>query len=375
MGLVRTIAGAFVAAILRVSVAFGQTPQPVISVPQQYESLDQILAPIALYPDPLLAQILMAATYPLEVVEADRWVGEQENAALQGDRLTEALEEQRWDPSVKSLVPFAQILRMMDDQLEWTEHLGDAFLADQAAVMDAVQRLRQRAEAAGKLRSMPQEEVTSDGQAITIEPPDTGTVYIPVYDPWLAYGAWPYPFDPPNYFPAAFHDLTAGDLGFNWLGAPIVAPLWEWSRFNWGRHNIDIDPDRFATINVNHPPIGNGTWQHDPSHRYGVPYRDPTVRNRFAGSAQAPAPSQDLHGDAADAALQTNPEAQGVEPRHAVPPQDAPRAPPTFESFGRGPATGMRSERGHFSGVPVPRSAPGVSAPHFAPSSRSRERR
>ena len=156
VGLVRRIAGAFVAVILGASGALGEDPAPAMSdqAVAQFtpEQLDQMLAPIALYPDPLLAQILMAATYPLEVVVADRWVQDRKNAALKGDRLTEALEQQPWDPSVKSLVPFPQILRMMDRNLEWTERLGDVFLANQAGVMDSVQRLRQRAEAAGKRR-------------------------------------------------------------------------------------------------------------------------------------------------------------------------------------------------------------------------------
>ena len=125
------------------------------------EQLDQLVAPIALYPDPLIAQILMAATYPLEVVEADRWLRIPANAALKGDALTAALQQQPWDPSVKSLVPFPQLLRMMDSNLHWTEQLGDAFLAQQADVMDAVQRLRQRAQAAGSLASTPQQTVST----------------------------------------------------------------------------------------------------------------------------------------------------------------------------------------------------------------------
>jgi Protein of unknown function (DUF3300) len=150
-------------------------PQPVPATgasPLTAEQLDQLVAPIALYPDPLVAQILMAATYPLEVVEVDRWLQTPANAALKGDALTAVLQQHPWDPSIKSLAPFPQLLRVMDSNLQWTEQLGDAFLAQQADVMDAVQRLRQRAQAAGSLASTPQQTVSTEDQEITIEPED-----------------------------------------------------------------------------------------------------------------------------------------------------------------------------------------------------------
>ena len=134
------------------------------------EQLDQLLAPIALYPDDLLGDILMAATYPLDVVEAARWVRDPNNALLSGDQLVAALEKQDWDLSVKSLAPFPRILRAMDDELDWTARLGEAFLADQAAAMDSVQRLRQRALAAGRLVSFPEATVTAEEQIVSIEP-------------------------------------------------------------------------------------------------------------------------------------------------------------------------------------------------------------
>ena len=147
------------------SPAVAQVPAPMTApvrppaAPVAPQELDAMLAPVALYPDPLIAQILMASTYPLEVVEADRWLQEPANTGLKGAQLMSALDQQPWDPSVKSLVPFPQILRMMDSNLDWTERLGNAFLADQAAVMDSVQRLRQRAEATGELMSSPQQTV------------------------------------------------------------------------------------------------------------------------------------------------------------------------------------------------------------------------
>jgi len=142
-------------------------PKSQVTAPFTAQELDQMLAPIALYPDSLVAQILMAATYPLE---ADRWLRDPNHAALKGEPLAAALDQQQWDPSVKSLVAFPQILRMMDGNLDWTEQMGDAFLANQAASMDSIQRLRQWPEAAGKLSSTVQEVVATAGPAITIEP-------------------------------------------------------------------------------------------------------------------------------------------------------------------------------------------------------------
>src|SRR6516165_1669322 len=157
------------------------------------EELDQILAPIALYPDELIVQILTAATYPLEIVMAARWVADPKNAALNGDALEQALQAQSWDPSVKSLVPFPDVLKMMSDKLEWTQKLGDAFLAQQQDCFASIQRLRQRAQSAGKLTSTKQQTVSTQGPAIVIAPADQEVVYVPAYDPDVAYGTWPYP--------------------------------------------------------------------------------------------------------------------------------------------------------------------------------------
>ena len=165
------------------------------------EEIDQLMAPIALYPDDLLVQILTAATYPLEIVMAARWVADPKNAALKGDALTQALQAQSWDPSVKSLVPFPVVLKMMSDKLDWTQKLGDAFLAQEQDCFASIQRLRQRAQSAGKLTSTKQQTVTTQGQAIVIAPADPDFVYVPAYDPGVAYGAWPYPNYPPYYYP------------------------------------------------------------------------------------------------------------------------------------------------------------------------------
>jgi len=172
--------------------------QPALAEPLPQDQLDALLAPIALYPDQLLAQVLMAATYPLEVVQAARWV--QENPNVKGDALDQALRDKNWDPSVLSLTAFPQVLAMMNDKLDWTQQLGDAFLANQAQVMDTVQKLRAKAQEAGNLVSTPQQTVVNQGPEIYIEPAQPQVVYVPVYDPYVIYGPWWVPAYRPWYW-------------------------------------------------------------------------------------------------------------------------------------------------------------------------------
>ncbi|WP_052719555.1 DUF3300 domain-containing protein [Paraburkholderia fungorum] len=317
-----------------------------------------MLAPIALYPDPLIAQILMAATYPLEIVEAHRWLQDPNNAALSGDALAAALTNQPWDPSVKSLVAFPQVLAMMDGNLEWTEQLGDAFLADQAAVSNAIQRLRQRAAAAGTLNTTQQEIVTATPQEITIEPAMPDVVYVPVYNPELIYGVWPYPGFPPYYFPGYFDGVIVSGIGFGWIGVTVVAPLWGWCRWDWPRHHIDVDRGRFGELNGHHVPT-TGVWQHDPDHHHGVPYRNPQVQARFAASARVPEATRELRGfPATVTATERGAVPFGgagghtVLPRAAVGPE--PHLPPVFESFGNGANVRTQAERGRASRMTMP---------------------
>ena len=162
------------------------------------EELDQLLAPIALYPDSLIAQILMASTYPLEIVQADRFA--QQNKNLKGDPLTKALEQQTWDPSVKSLVNFPQVLAMMSDKVDRTQKLGDAFLTQQKQVMDTIQGLRAKAQAAGNLKTTKEQTVIVEQKIIRIEPASPQVIYVPAYNPTVVYGAWPYPAYPPYYY-------------------------------------------------------------------------------------------------------------------------------------------------------------------------------
>ena len=288
--LIHSFAGAALAAGLAATPACAQAPpaeaQSPLAPQRQAASqftpqrLEQMLAPIALYPDELLGDILMAATYPLDVVKAARWVQDPRNASLKGDQLVAALKDQDWDPSVKSLAAFPRIVHMMDANLEWTERLGEAFLADPASVMDAVQRLRRRAQSAGRLYSTPQSLVGTTEEAITIEAPSPEIVYVPACDPSIAYGAWPYPAYPPYAFPTFF---SVGGCG--WVSAPIIAPLFGLQRLNFHKHRIEIDRDRFAKLNRDRAPSGE-EWLHDPSHRGNVPYRDAAVAARYGGATE-----------------------------------------------------------------------------------------
>lgn len=236
------------------------------------EQLDALLAPIALYPDPLLTQILMASTFPLQVVEAARWVEELANKTLSGDALTKALEPKQWDPSVKSLVPFPQVLAMMNGNLDWMQQLGYAFADQQAAVLDSVQRLRHQAESNGSLQSTAQQVVRAEQQTIIIEPAQPSVVYVPSYNPAVVYGAWPYPSYPPVYLPPppAYPVGTAlvAGLAFG-AGVAITAGLWNWARPVWGGGYgggyrggyVNVNVNRYNNINVNRTAINSNVWQ------------------------------------------------------------------------------------------------------------------
>ncbi len=343
--------------------------QPTPNVPPLTAAqLDRLVAPIALYPDPLLAQILMAATYPLEVVEADRWLQMPANAALKGDALTAALAHQPWDPSVKSLIAFPRVLRMLDDNLDWTVQLGDAFLAQQADLMEAVQRLRRMAEAAGSLASGPQ-EVVSPGPPITIEPATPEPVYVPTYNPWCVYGAWPYTEYPPFYF-GAWPSSCVPVLEF---GGGIYPPFgfWAWGVFEWRRHRIRIDRARFAQFHARHERAA-GIWEHDPAHRDGVPYPNSATAERFLGAAAAarrrfrgfvPTPAAPLQaGPIAPSGGRTR-QPSVIRGGERVP---ATAAPPIFQSFGRGAQVRSEAARGFSSRMSPP--SPVRGAPAAAPS-------
>jgi len=251
--------------------------------------LEQLVAPIALHPDPLLSQMLMASTYPTEVVQAARWA--RENSGVTGQALQDAMLKQTWDPSVKALTAVPQTLQMMSDKLDWTQRLGDAFLGQQADLLAAVQRLRHRAEAAGHLKTSEQQTVnkvkppagSGASSRITIEPASTEYLYVPVYDPRICYGDWPYPeYEPYYWYPAGFSG--GGVLAF---AAAVAVGSALWGRFDWWRDRVDIDVNRFNQFNRTN--ITDKTWRHDARHRGNVPYRDAKVAQRFGDANRAAA--------------------------------------------------------------------------------------
>jgi hypothetical protein len=236
-----------------------------------------MLAPVALYPDALLSQMLMASTYPLEVVEAGRWI--KQHKGLSGSALEDALAGQTWDASVKSLCAFPQVLDRMARDLSWTQKLGDAFIDQQQQVMDTVQSLRRKAQAAGTLKSNTQQQVAVADDDITIEPANPQVVYVPTYNPAVVYGTWWWPGYPP-YYPA-WWGPPAGALwsdGFFW-GAGIAAGLFLWGGFNWRRHDVEFNLGRYNHFNRSH--LADGHWHFDPRHRGGVPYRGGAARERY----------------------------------------------------------------------------------------------
>jgi uncharacterized membrane protein YgcG len=262
-----------------------QQPAPPPLNPQQLQNL---VAPIALYPDTLLSQILVASTYPIEVVEAQQWLQQHRN--LQGQQLMDAARQQNWDPSVAALVAFPAVLARLNQDIHWTTDLGNAFLAQQPDVMNAVQQLRAQAQANGKLQSTPQEAVnteTQNGQsAITIQPTDPAEVYVPNYNPEWVWGPPAYGYYPPLGYPGL-------DVGFGWypgvdLGLYFGDGWGLWGGYGWG-----WAPNWFGGVIVlnshffhrygfrDFHPGFHDVWVHDPGHRLGVPYPNRAVAGRF----------------------------------------------------------------------------------------------
>ena len=289
----RSIIAALVLTVMPIAIAHAQTPaaQPSAQAGQvlKAEELDQLVAPIALYPDALLAEILMASTYPLEVVQADRWA--TENKALKGDQLKAAVDKQSWDDSVKSLVATPSVLMMMSTKLDWTQKLGDAVLAQQADLMDAVQRLRTKAQANNKLNSTKEQKVSvaqqENKQVIVIEPTVPDTVYVPYYDPAVVYGGWPYPAYPPYYFPPPVGYVPGAILSTGIaFGAGYAVGRWAsggnyWGGgVNWGGNNINVN----RSVNVNNVNVNSNNWQHNPAHRQGVKYNNANVQQKFSNN-------------------------------------------------------------------------------------------
>jgi hypothetical protein len=267
--------------------ASSSTPQPATQPPPSAEllkpeQLEALAAPIALYPDELLANVLAASTYPLEVVQADRWL--KEHKTLKGDALKKEVEKQSWDDSVKALTSTADVISMMSDKVDWTKNLGDAVLAQQPDVMDAIQRLRSKAYDNKKLVTTKQQKVSvqtqENKQAIVIQQADPNTMYVPYYDPATVYGAWPYAEYPPYYFGYPSYigaGVIAAGLAFGTAWA-----IGRWGNYwgggcNWGNRNLYVNHFNRTTN------IGN-SWQHNAAHRQGVRYNNVNVQQRFGNN-------------------------------------------------------------------------------------------
>jgi hypothetical protein len=252
------------------------------------DQLDNLVAPIALYPDPLLSQVLVASTYPLEVVEASQWL--QRNKNLRGQDLVNAAKEQSWDPSIQALVVVPDTLRKLNEDIRWTTDLGEAFLAQEADVMNAVQRMRGRAQDNGRLASTRQQKVSTQQQGgqriIVIEPAYPEVIYVPVYDPVYVWGPPVYGYYPPLYYPRYGFGFGIGfNLGFcyaNWGGWGF----WGWGP-NWYGGTVYVNNYFFHHYGY-HQHWGGGyrdryAWVHNPVHRLNVPYRTAPVAARYGG--------------------------------------------------------------------------------------------
>jgi hypothetical protein len=263
-------------------------PPPGAPMPPQ--QLDDLVSPIALYPDPVVGEVLAASTYPIEIAEAEQWV--RDHPHWKPSKLMDEAKKQNWDPSVQGLVAFPDVLGRLSQDISWTTALGNAFLAQQPEVMQAVQRMRAQAKARGTLRSTPQETVTTQNQggqtAISIEPADPDVWYVPNYNPAYVWGPPAYGYYPPLLYPGL-------DVGFGWdpgidLGLYFGGwGGWGWGGWGWAPNwyggNIFINHSFFHRYGFEHfheaGPLGSSVWAHDPGHRLGVPYANRGVAGRF----------------------------------------------------------------------------------------------
>jgi len=289
--------------------AFAQAPAPMAQSPAQAQGqtfapqqLDNLVAPIALYPDPLLGQVLAATTYPVELVEAQQWL--QANSNLHGQDLTDAARQQTWDASVQALVAMPDVLARLNQDIHWTTDLGNAFLAQPADVMAAVQRMRARAQSNGRLQSTPQETVTTETQngqqAIEIQPADPQVIYVPYYDPTYVFGAPSWGYYPSLYYPS---------YGFGWYPGFNIGLCfggwggWGWGGYGWGWGTNWFGGGLFINAGFFHHygygfggvyggRFGNGfrgttAWAHDPAHRMGATYSNAGLNGRYGAASQA----------------------------------------------------------------------------------------
>lgn len=265
------------------------------------DQLDSLVAPIALYPDPLVAQILAASTYPLEIIELEQWL--KRNPNLKDQALADAVAKQPWDPSIQAMAVFPDVVTRLSANVAWTTNLGNAFLAQQQDVMDAIQRMRAKAQSKGALETTAQQRVETQpaegGQeAILIEPANEQYIYVPSYDPAIVYGPPIYPYPAwyyPGYVPGAGLAFGTGIiLGAAWAN--------NWGNCNWGHGDITINnKNNFNKNNVNNINRGQqgGKWQHNAQHRGGAPYGDRNTANKYGGRARQQPAAANRSGGAA----------------------------------------------------------------------------
>jgi len=291
------------------------------------EQLEQIVAPIALYPDSLLSQILMASTYPLEVVEAARWLDRYPD--IKPDKLEAELQKMTWDPSVKSLCGFRDVLKRMNDNLDWTQDLGDAFLGQKTEVMEAVQRMRRKALDAGTLKSSKELTVKEEtDKIIVIQSANPEVVYVPTYYPSACYGSWHYPY---WYYPPMYYPPPAGGAWFG-FSVGVVWGAAIWGDCDWNNNDIDIDIDKqnnFIDRTEGQPrrqevkdkartsdraasdragnKSGKGGWNHNSEHRKGVGYKDSKTASKYGGGPGQTRVSRDQARGFGDGSSSTRP--------------------------------------------------------------------
>lgn len=256
------------------------------------QEIEQLVAPIALHPDDLIGQILMASTYPLQVVQAARWI--KDNPKVKNKRLEEVMQTKPWDPSVKGLTAVPQVLQMMNEKLEWTQKLGDAVLAQKPDVLGAVQRLRAKARDKGNLKTTSQQTVKTETKEsktyIIVERSNPQVVYVPTYNPMVVYGAWPYHAYPPYYwYPPAYVATRAV-----WFGAGVAVGAAIWGTTSWHRGEVNINVNKYNSFNQTN--VRSNNWNHNPQHRGAVPYRDQKTAKQYGRTARASSQRQSYRG-------------------------------------------------------------------------------
>jgi len=269
------------------------------------EQLDSLVAPIALYPDNLLSQTLVASTYPLELIQLQQWLDKHQDMAKDQKKLAEAVKKQPWDPSIQAMAALPDLVKRLADDIQWTTDLGNAFLAQQGDVMDSIQRMRAKAQGKGALQSNQQQTVevqtVESKQVIVIEQANPQVVYVPSYDPVYAYGPHVYPY-PPIYYPPypTGGVIAASAISFGVgmaIGAAWGGGGWGWG-CGWGGNDINVNMNNNFNRNTNinggnrvnnigsGNRVNNGKWQHNPTHRGGAPYGDRGTANRFGGTSR-----------------------------------------------------------------------------------------